>query len=69
MSNSNVHAVLGDLVTQGVLTERDRDLVVNCLGYAGGLIGIPGGFPGHNLILLVAKLANVVVEADVQEDR
>jgi hypothetical protein len=43
------------------LSERERGLVGNCEQYAAGN---PAGLPGHNLMLLIAKLANVLDEKE-----
>jgi hypothetical protein len=42
------------------LEERERGLVANCEAYAGGN---PAGLPGHNLMILVDKMAQMLDEA------
>ncbi len=42
------------------LEERERGLLANCETYAGGN---PAGLPGHNLMLLVDKMAGLLDEA------
>lgn len=43
------------------LTEREARLIKNCLDYASG---DPAGLPGHNLMILVAKLARRKVQLE-----
>lgn len=40
--------------TADLFTERERQLIRNSLAYSRNN---PGGFPGHNLIIVIAKLA------------
>ena len=39
------------------ITERELRLIANCREYANG---DPAGLPGHNLMMIVAKLADVL---------
>lgn len=41
--------------------ERERRLILNCRNYADG---DPAGLPGHNLMLIVAKLADLLDARD-----
>lgn len=45
--------VAGKTVKQ-VFTDRELRLIQNCMNYAQG---DPAGLPGHNLMLIIAKLA------------
>ena len=40
-----------------LITERELRLIANCREYTNG---DPAGLPGHNLMIIVAKLADVL---------
>jgi len=47
-------------------TERERKLIENCIMYASNS---PAGLPGHNLMIIIAKLANAYpVVSDIEDD-
>lgn len=46
------------MLLQAELSERDLQLILNCMDYAAA--EHQGGLPGHNLMLVIAKLLNVM---------
>jgi len=48
------------------LDERQRQLVDNCITYASHE---PAGLPGHNLMLIVAKMAELLNRVDPPEEK
>jgi len=46
------------MLLQSELSERELALIVNCMDYS--VAEHQGGLPGHNLMLVIAKLLNVM---------
>lgn len=42
-------------------TDRENDLIKNCLTYSRGT---PAGLPGHNLMVIITKMADLIVDLD-----
>lgn len=47
-------------------SDRDKRLISNCIAYAHG---DPAGVPGHNLMLIIAKMASVLEQQGIEVQR
>lgn len=49
--------IMGRSAVDAIFTERELRLIENCKGYAAS---DPAGLPGHNLLLIIDKLDDLV---------